>query len=178
MPLDAAGLDERPVLRIVHALPGRLRLRVPAHVRADELVELIRGLAGVQSWFWSERTRGLLILFDAQTISAGAIIQAVARQFRIDTNQAQDPSLAQHPDGAKPPSTFASGVAETFGELDRHLQRTTRGLLSVGVLVPIALTLWAARELALGRAAPLAWSSALWYAHGLFRDYQVPPARD
>jgi hypothetical protein len=22
--------------------------------------------------------------------------------------------------------------------------------------------------------APLAWSTALWYAHGLFRDYSLP----
>ena len=27
-----------------------------------------------------------------------------------------------------------------------------------------------------GRAAPLSWSSALWYAHGLFRDYNLPAA--
>ncbi len=176
MALDAAGLDERPPLRVVHALPGRLRVRVPPHVRGDELVELIRSLAGVQSWVWSARTRGLLILFDPQTVAAGAIIQAVARQFRIETSQAQDPSLTQTADGATPRSTFASGVAEMFGELDRRLQRTTRGLFGVGALMPIALTLWAARELALGRAAPLAWSSALWYAHGLFRDYNSPSA--
>ena len=37
-----------------------------------------------------------------------------------------------------------------------------------------SLTLWAARELLRGRTAPLAWSSALWYAHGLFRDYALP----
>jgi len=52
------------------------------------------------------------------------------------------------------------------------------GALTLGMLVPAVLTLWAARELLRGRAAPLAWSSALWYAHGLFRDYAFPGRED
>jgi hypothetical protein len=44
--------------------------------------------------------------------------------------------------------------------------------------VPLALTIWAGREILRGHAAPLAWSSALWYAHGLFRDYSVPSRED
>ena len=52
--------------------------------------------------------------------------------------------------------------------------RSRGDAVGLGSLVPVALTVWAARELLLGRAGPLAWSTALWYAHGLFRDYNTP----
>ena len=65
-----------------------------------------------------------------------------------------------------------------LGEVDQRVQRTTRGLVGLGTLLPVVLATWALAEVVRGRAAPLSWSSALWYAHGLFRDYQVPAARD
>ena len=37
---------------------------------------------------------------------------------------------------------------------------------------------WALIEVVRGRTGPLAWSTALWYAHGLYRDYSLPPTRD
>jgi hypothetical protein len=65
-------------------------------------------------------------------------------------------------------------VIGTASDLDRGVRLTTRGLLGLGGLVPVALALWAVAEIARGRMAPLAWSTALWYAHGLFRDYNAP----
>ena len=58
------------------------------------------------------------------------------------------------------------------------MQSATHGLLGLGGLFPVALTAWAMAEVVRGRVAPLAWSSALWYAHGLFRNDQLPAARD
>ena len=54
----------------------------------------------------------------------------------------------------------------------------TRGAVGLGGLVPSALILWAVAEVVRGRVRPLAWSSALWYAYGLFRDYVVETPRD
>jgi hypothetical protein len=56
--------------------------------------------------------------------------------------------------------------------------RGSGGLLTLGALIPLALTAWAAREVLRGRTGPLAWSTALWYAHGLFRDYNVSAPGD
>ncbi len=117
-----------------------------------------------------------MVLFEPETITAEAITQAVARQAGIDESLVVD--LAhERPTGVRHGrATFAAGVAETFGELDRGVHRITRGLVGLGTVVPVVLAVWAAREIALGRTAPLAWSTALWYAHGLFRDYNSPPA--
>ena len=132
MGLAPDELDERSTLRVVHALPGRLRLRVPAHVGGDDLVAMIRSLAGIQSCSWSPRTRGVLVLFDEHTISATAIIQEVARHFGFDLHFAQNPPLAQPENEVKPQASFAAGVAETLDELDRRLKGSTRGLLEIG----------------------------------------------
>lgn len=167
-------VDERSTLRVVHALPGRLRLRGPARAVSEELAETIRGLAGVRSCSWSARTRSILVLFEPDTITAAAITQAVASQTGIDVNLMDDLSHVLRARGPTGQATFAAGVAETFAELDHRVQRTTRGLVGLGALVPLVLTAWAAREIAVGRTAPLAWSTALWYAHGLFRDYHSP----
>ena len=94
----------------------------------------------------------------------------------IDENLV-DPAREHRVGTLKGQATFAAGVTETFAELDRRVQRTTRGLLGLGVLAPLALAGWAVREIALGRATPLRWSSAVWYAHGLFRDYGGTPRR-
>jgi hypothetical protein len=72
------------------------------------------------------------------------------------------------------PSPIVSAAATTFNELNEEIRRRTRGTLTLGALLPVALGAWAVLELVRGRAAPLAWSSALWYAHGLFRDYNTP----
>jgi hypothetical protein len=76
------------------------------------------------------------------------------------------------------PATLATTVTSAVGELDARIARGTRGTVGLGLLVPAALTLWAGLEILRGRAAPLVWSSALWYAHGLFRDYLISPRED
>ena len=167
-------IDEGHTLRIVHALPGRLRFRGSARAGSEELAEAIRGLPGVQSCTWSPRTRSLLVLFQPEAITPDAITREVARQCEVAESGVVDmspPTRAGVRDGRGP---FAAGVAETFGEIDRRVHRASRGLLGFRGLLPLVLMLWAAREIALGRAAPLAWSTALWYAHGLFRDYNPP----
>jgi hypothetical protein len=161
-------------LRIVHVMPGRLRLRGSPRARGEELAEVIRGLAGVRSCQWSRQTGSLLVLFDPDAITGDAITEAVAEHAPVESPDVD----RSHPGpaGAGPGQiSVAATVAEAFGELDQRVHRATRGLLGLGTLVPLALTVWAAREIAIGRTGSLAWSTALWYAHGLFRDYHTPP---
>jgi hypothetical protein len=173
---DGNLVGTHSTLRVVHAIPGRLRFRGPAWAVNEELAEAMRGLAGVRSCSWSARTRGMLVTFDPETITAEAIIQAATRHTGIDQTLAVESAHERPLGGLAAQATFAAGVAQTLVELDRRVKHTTRGLVGLGALVPLGLTVWAVREIALGRTAPLAWSTALWYAHGLFRDYNSPSA--
>jgi hypothetical protein len=81
----------------------------------------------------------------------------------------------------EPGAALAAGLAEAGRVLDDRVQRATRGTVGLAGLLPLALAGWAVAELVRGRTGPLAWSSALWYAHGLYRDYSVSvpsPPRD
>jgi hypothetical protein len=69
----------------------------------------------------------------------------------------------------------SSALVETFGDLNKRLERATHGTVGLQGLIPVALVGWAAVEVLRGRVTPLTWSTALWYAHGLFRDYNVTP---
>jgi hypothetical protein len=161
-----------PVLDVVHRIPGRLRVRLPSDAHTDGLGDVVGALPGVTSAVWSPVTRGLLVRYDAQRADEQAIIDAIAEQAQVDVAPPAQPES----NGVRP--TVTGAVISLFGDVDARVTRVSGGALTLGMLVPAVLTLWAARELLRGRAAPLAWSSALWYAHGLFRDYAFPGRED
>jgi hypothetical protein len=161
-------------LRVAQDIRGRLRLRLPASAPTDGLQAAVAAAPGVTSHTWSPRTRSLLVLYDPERGNrdaiAGAVAQAIGLHVPIDAGA--PPGTPTQP--TEPGAALALGLRQLFGEVDDRVRRTTHGLVGLGGLFPVALTAWALAELVRGRAAPLAWSSALWYAHGLFRDYQVP----
>ena len=154
---------------VVHDIPGRLRLRLPPGASTAGLAELVDRLHGAQSSVWSPRTRSLLIRYDANVLTPDEIVRAVAEHADLDV-----PALAEPPHAANGRSPVAAGIVDVFSQLNARVARRTRGRLDLAILIPIGLALWAGRELLRGPIAPLAWTSALWYAHGLFRDYNLP----
>lgn len=153
-------------LAIVHSLQGRLRLRLAATAETAGLVEAIRALPGVTACTWSPRTHGLLVHYLAEEITPAEIVEAVVTHTGMEAPApVGDLAIRDEP--------LATTIASAVGSLDARVARATRGRLDLGVLVPLALTAWALRELLRPRVAPLSWSSALWYAHGLFRDYAL-----
>jgi hypothetical protein len=163
-------------LRIAHDIPGRLRVRIPVGAQTEGLEAAVGAQPGVAACTWSPRTRSLLVLYDSAHADRAAITDAVARATGRDAPPATGAN--GHAPTPEPGAALAQGVNEMFGEIDQRVRRASRGLLGLAGVLPVALTAWAVAELMRGRAAPLAWSSALWYAHGLFRDYQVPATRD
>jgi hypothetical protein len=162
------GAAPQETLEVVHRIPGRLRVRVPAAADATRLSETVTALPGVTSAAWSPLTRGLLVLYDPERASEATIVAAIADHAQVEVGSPEQASA----NGDRP--TLAATVVSLFSAADTRVAAATGGALTLGVLVPAVLTLWAARELLRGRATPMAWSSALWYAHGLFRDYALP----
>jgi hypothetical protein len=150
---------------IVHDIPGRLRLRLPPGASAAGLGDLIDRLDGAQSSVWSPRTRSLLIRYDPSVLTPAAITRAVAEHADLD---APPPSEDLHGDDRAP---VARAVASVFSGFNERVARRTRGRVDLGLVVSVGLVLWAGRQLLRGPVTSLSWTSALWYAHGLFRDY-------
>ena len=160
-------------MRIVHHIPGRLRVRVTAATDGESLAEAVQKVPSVHSAAWSPRARSVLVLYEPVPAAADAILDALGEHELVEEPA---PAAAPPRDTRDTRVPLARAASDAFADLDAGVRRASRGYLALGALVPLALTLWAVRELALGRTAPLAWSSALWYAHGLFRDYNSPPS--
>ena len=167
-----------PALRLLHSMPGRLRLRLPAAVDPTPVMSAIEASDGVVSAVWTPRTRSLLVHYRADVVDEATIVDAVAAHAGVEPGREHATEKAGSPvtraaNGATQ-SPVAVAVQQTAREFDVAVRRHTAGLLDLGILFPLALGGWAALELVRGRVGPLAWSSALWYAHGLFRDYSLP----
>lgn len=159
-------------LSIVHGIRGRVRLRLPPGARTRGLVDALHELPGIEGCAWSSRTRSLLVRYAPDALTPDEIARSVAQRAQVAAPDPDDSPPAAPADARSP---VASAVADAFGDLNQRITRLTHGTLDLGILVPIALTIWAVREVLRGQVAPLAWSSALWYAHGLYRDYNPPP---
>lgn len=164
-------------LLIVHDIPGRLRLRLPPGVPADGLADTVVREPGVVGCAWSPRTRSLLVRYQAEVTDATALAGAVARRIGVEVG-ADGLPVGHDASAGEPGAALGAGLRDAARVLDDRVQRVTRGTVGLAGLFPLALVGWAVTELARGRTGPLAWSSALWYAHGLYRDYSVPTPRD
>jgi hypothetical protein len=163
-------------LLVVHDIPGRLRLRLSPGAVADGLADAVLREPGVVGTTWSPRTRSLLVRYRAEETGAAALADAVARFAGVPTGAAG--MSPRREIAGEPGAALAAGLSEAARVLDDRVQRATRGTVGLAGLLPLALAGWAVAELVRGRTGPLAWSSALWYAHGLYRDYSVPTPRD
>src|SRR5262249_46382550 len=159
----------REALAIAHDIPGRLRVRLPETARIADLEGRVSQLPGVVSCRWSPRTRSLLTTYRAGEIEPQIIIDAVVDHAGVDAAPTPD-ARALPPDR----SPVAAALVQAVTGMARRLGRASGGVFTLGVLVPLALALWAARDLTRGPIRALPWSTALWYAHGLFRDYNLP----
>jgi hypothetical protein len=158
----------REALAILHDIPGRLRVRLPATARIADLEGAVSQLPGVVSSRWSPRTRSLLTTYRPEDIEAETILGAIADQAGVDP--APEPDTAATRRNGSP---VAAALVQTVTGMDRRLGHASGGVFTLGVLVPLALALWAMRDLTRGPIRALPWSTALWYAHGLFRDYNI-----
>lgn len=159
-------------IAVAHALPGRVRLRVPPRTDGEALAGTVSALEGVIACQWSPRTCGLLVSYDHHATDLATILEHVADETGLESPAVDDAGRLSAVNGGSPSPALA--VPTLFRQANQRVADATRGTLDLASGIPLALVVWAAIELWRGRAAPLAWSSALWYAHGLFRDYNLP----
>jgi hypothetical protein len=154
---------------VVHDIPGRLRLRLPPTTPGADLGKVLSELAGVVGVRWSRRTRSLVVSYRPDLTSARSLLEVVGVRA---PGSAGSTGMTRAVSPAHP--RLATAVAQAVSELNSTVGRATGGLVDLRTLAPLVLVAWAIREIARGSAGPLAWSAALWYAHGLFRDYALP----
>jgi hypothetical protein len=167
-------MEPASAAEVMSDLPGRLRVRLSSGVGGPELERRLHNEPGVTDCRWTPRTRSLLVTYRPDHATRAALITAVA-----PSTEPMAPSAPPRPrKERRTQSVLASAVAEATSRLDARIADLTGGVLDLRTGVALALALWAVREVLRGNVRPLAWSSAIWYAHGLLRDYALPPDQD
>ena len=161
-------------LRVLHDIPGRLRVALPGQVDPASALQSLSELDGVTLTRWSPRTRSLVVLYDPAATTPHALRETIEPDVEKRESVEAPDEASQRIPAERPAIRLAAAIRQATNELDAGIAGATGGWLDLKLLLPLALLGWAARELTRGQVAPLAWSSALWYAHGLFRDYNVP----
>ncbi len=165
-------------LKVVHALPGRVRLKVakvkgnPALARkAQEKLAKVPGIKQVEA---KPGTGSLLIHYDTEHLFSLASMEMLSvtlgelfPEIEAVTMAAWLASLAENP-GSEPGSALAEGITGSFSALNTGLSKVTGGL-DLKVLVPVALIFFGMRGLwASEKIASPSWSNLLWFGFASF----------
>jgi hypothetical protein len=165
-------------LKVVHALPGRVRLKVakvkgnPALARqAQEKLAQVPGIRQVEA---KPGTGSLLIHYDTDHLFSTASLEILSvtlgelfPEIEALTLAAWLASLAEGP-GAGTGSALAEGITGSFSALNTGVRNITGGL-DLKVLVPLALIFFGVRGLwASEKITVPSWSNLLWFGFASF----------
>jgi hypothetical protein len=157
-------------IKVVHALPGRVRVKVAQIKGNPELArqarEKLAGVPGIREVEANPLTGSVLVLFDLATMAAEAIepLGAVLAEFLPEVEALSLISglaaLAAAPDaGAHPGGKLTGGLAA----LNAQVGRITGGL-DLKLLAPLALLFLGARGLLAAKKTTFpTWYDYLWF---------------
>jgi hypothetical protein len=164
-------------LKVVHALPGRVRLKVakikgnPAMARkAEEKLVKVPGIKQVEA---KPGTGSLLIHYDTEplfSLASMEILSATLGELFPETEAvtmaAWLASLAENP-GSESGSALTEGITRSFSALNTRVSNITGGI-DLKALVPLALIFFGLRGLWQSEKVAPSWSNLLWFGFASF----------
>jgi hypothetical protein len=156
-------------LRIVHAIPGRVRVKIPQVKDDTELARAIPewfvGVPGIQRVETSALTGSVLVLYDPKQLTPEALGGMLPALFPGVDLTGLD--LTQAPLGAAAPPPGAAvkdAVSGFFGTVNAGVAKITPGL-DLNILVPLVLFAFGIRSLVVAEElTPIPWYNFLWFA--------------
>jgi len=174
--LSPSSDNGRGTATIVHAMPGRVRVRLDRSLRSPDTVrfvtETLSGLEGVRELRFNPATGCLLLLYDPDILHIDQLLLA-ASAANIEVVPPTSPAPPQEGDI----TPLARSINALFREIDRRLLRLTSGKLDARTLFPVGLGAAALRQIIVSRgeiaAAP--WYVLLWYSFEAFTKFNRAP---
>lgn len=163
-------------VRVVHALPGRIRLKIgqlqqnPA--LAGELRTQLAGIPGVRLVEVNPVTGSVLVLFEPPEGAPADSIRFLstawpARFGKLDV-QAVEAGLGGGGNGAGGTPSMDRRIVDFFGALNAGVARTTSGV-DLKVLLPLVLFFLGLRSLLFSDKVPFpTWYDFFWFALSTF----------
>lgn len=164
-------------VQVVHASPGRVRLKVAAVKDSPALAEKIRhtlaAVRGVQQVDTNSLTGSVLVTYDAAAFPSPDSLSAMADALgtllpETNVRQTVEAWFAQVQDGARASPAAAEQIAGALGELNARVGQLTGGV-DLKVLLPVTLFVLGVRSLLISKPLPFpTWYDLLWFALGTF----------
>ena len=163
-------------IRIVHAIPGRIRLKVievrENPILACELQQRLSSLPGVRKVEVNPRTGSVLILYEAAVFASLEALQELAKPLTeifpgVDVNELQNLMPSANGSGLSP--SFAQGIASFFAGLNKNIEAATGNTVDLRILLPLGLFALGLRSLLSSDKRPLFTKyDFLWVALGAY----------
>jgi Heavy metal associated domain 2 len=171
-------------VELLHATPGRIRLRIPEvksnPALAREIQEQISGYRGVRRVEANPITGSVLVLYELE--AAGSVVE-LARLFvpelGLDESAlgfAPVSSAGDSDAGActEPSASMAEGIARYFRDLNEDVASATGGP-DLKVLLPVTLFVFGVKGLVFSeKMAVPTWYDFLWFSLGTFMMLNRP----
>jgi heavy-metal-associated domain-containing protein len=164
-------------IRVVHAIPGRIRLKA-ARVRknfalAEEIQTRLAAVLGIRQVEVNPHTGSVLVLYEAQDgvspASFRALVEPLSTLFPdFDFKDFAERQLLSTND-ASSASSLAGSIASFFGTLNTEVGKVTGGSADLRILVPLTLFVLGVRGL-VGSEQRLFpnWYDFFWFSLGTF----------
>jgi hypothetical protein len=154
---------------VVHELPDRTRLRVPAELltpeRAERLADALSALPSVTRVEINRHTGGVLVSHAPSLLAAE--VSARARDTLASLHA--DAGAAPPPGDGKGITGIARELHRMFVEADRDLRKKTDGLLDLGTATTLTLLSVGAVEVAVTQKLPVPpWFNLAWWSFRTF----------
>lgn len=175
--------------QLVHASPGRIRLRVRRAAAAGDALERVEqalaGVAGVREVRTNPLTRSLLVSYDDRATEPEQMLAAVER-----VGVTVDPAAGAvaHGDADKgrtalDRTNLSQVITDVFGAADQRIADLTGGSADLRTLVPISFAVLAVRQVVAGQVTAVPWYALAWYAFDSFiklrrTDTSTEPIQD
>jgi hypothetical protein len=163
-------------IKIVHAIPGRMRLKV-ADVRenptlAGELQRRLTSLSGVRKVEVNPRTGSVLILYEATAFASAEALQELAKPLAeifpgLEINEVRSWMSSANGSGSAP--SLTQGIASFFAGLNKNIDAATGSAVDLRILLPLGLFIFGLRSLLISDKRPLpTWYDFFWFALGTY----------
>jgi hypothetical protein len=164
-------------IRIAHAMPGRIRLKVD-QIRTDSstatrIEQHLASLPGVYKVETHPRTGSVLILYDASSASTLAFHQGFAESLAalfpgLEREAFESWQSFSNLDTTTLPP-LAGGVRSFFSEFNAKLHQTTGGHADLKIVLPLSLFVLGVRSLVTTeKLITPTWYDFLWFALGTY----------
>ncbi|MHB0871817.1 MAG: HMA2 domain-containing protein [Chloroflexota bacterium] len=158
---------------IVHAIPGRIRVRLGKSLSSPEsmqsIMETLSAVEGVSRAEANPVTRSILLLYDPEVMNPEQLYLAAQS---VDVAVVL-PGSAQPSAASERITPIASSINSTVSRIDRAVFDFTGGKLDARTVVPFGLATAAIRQIVTSRGSLMRapWYVLLWYSFELFTKF-------